>query len=585
MSDTATANSTEAVDAAWQKPVGVSLALASGFLVGASFILKKKGLLRAVARHAVDGELGNSHVYLKSPMWWLGMVLMALGEIANFGAYAFVPAILVTPLGALSVVVSAVLSAILLQEHLSFSGKVGCAQCIIGAVIIVLHAPASNATHTIPEFFSYVLYPSFGAALVHSATHWNDDNQFRQWLTYPLLGFVGLTVCAQVHFLNRALDRFSTAIVTPVYYVFFTTATLTSSAVLFRGFAVASAADAVSIVLGFLTIVAGVALLFQYSLELTRRATAAAAADAKDSEAGKLDEEDLLESSSCGSSEGCGGDDAGGADGSGEDVRVDSGVEDEPVPPLPSSLLRRGPQLTSAPTLGRCSVSFAVVRSVSESGGGGLAVGAVRARAAAAAAESYFAQPEDADAGVTEGEDEARELLPASASVEAAGSLPPEARRPAVWRRRAHGPSPPAAEAAGFPPVTDGGELGDAPRRPSTAGPRLTSRGAGAPPPLPPHYPHHPHNGGGVLRGSGRVSPQPDRRVSGSPSVGSSNGGGGGPGRGGSVAAAQVPGSLAGGLERLVDPPAPRRPGVGGSAPQRRVVSEQFAARWRDAVV
>ncbi|KAJ1549611.1 hypothetical protein HK405_004256, partial [Cladochytrium tenue] len=498
----------------------------------------------------------------------------ALGEFANFGAYAFVPAILVTPLGALSVVVSAVLSAILLQEHLSFSGKVGCAQCIIGAVIIVLHAPASNATHTIPEFFSYVLYPGFGAALVYSATHWNDDNQFRQWLTYPLLGFVGLTVCAQVHFLNRALDRFSTAIVTPVYYVFFTTATLTSSAVLFRGFAVASATDAVSIVLGFLTIVAGVALLFQYSLELTRRATAAAAAvDAKDSEAAKLDEEDLLE----------GDDNASAADGAvdGDDACVDSGVENDPVPPLPPSLLRRGPQLTSAPTLGHRSVSFAVVRSVSESGSGGLAVGAVRVRAAAEAAESS-AQLDDADAAAVEGEDDARELLP-GAATDVPGSLPPEARRPAMWRRRAQGPSLPATAAAGTL-AADGGELGDAPRRPSTAGPRLQAGGTGAPP-LPPHYPHHHRYGGSVRRGSGRVSPQSDRRVSGSHSVGSSNGGGVGPGRGGSAAASQVPVSLAGGLERLVDPPAPRRPGVGGSAPPRRVVSEQFSARWRDAVV
>lgn len=36
---------------------------------------------------------------------------MILGEIANFAAYAFAPAILVTPLGALSVLVGYVASA------------------------------------------------------------------------------------------------------------------------------------------------------------------------------------------------------------------------------------------------------------------------------------------------------------------------------------------------------------------------------------------------------------------------------------------------------------------------------------------
>ena len=44
--------------------------------------------------------------YLKEPMWWIGMVLLAAGETANFIAYAFAPASLVTPLGALSVIVS-----------------------------------------------------------------------------------------------------------------------------------------------------------------------------------------------------------------------------------------------------------------------------------------------------------------------------------------------------------------------------------------------------------------------------------------------------------------------------------------------
>ena len=37
------------------------------------------------------------------------MLTMVVGEIANFAAYAFAPAILVTPLGALSIIVRSVL--------------------------------------------------------------------------------------------------------------------------------------------------------------------------------------------------------------------------------------------------------------------------------------------------------------------------------------------------------------------------------------------------------------------------------------------------------------------------------------------
>lgn len=43
--------------------------------------------------------------YLLEPLWWLGLVTMALGEVANFAAYAFAPAILVTPLGAISIII------------------------------------------------------------------------------------------------------------------------------------------------------------------------------------------------------------------------------------------------------------------------------------------------------------------------------------------------------------------------------------------------------------------------------------------------------------------------------------------------
>jgi hypothetical protein len=112
----------------------------------------------------------------------------------------------------------------------------------------------------------------FGSAIAYSGRHWDDDNQFLKWEFYLLLAFIILTIMGQIHFLNKALNQFSTAIVSPVYYVFFTSATLISSAVLFRGFAVESLASGVSLVMGFLVIVGGVALLFQYSIKLKKLA-------------------------------------------------------------------------------------------------------------------------------------------------------------------------------------------------------------------------------------------------------------------------------------------------------------------------
>ncbi|KAJ3192029.1 hypothetical protein HK101_007157 [Irineochytrium annulatum] len=300
-----------AVSAApWQKGVGITLALASGCFIGSSVVFTKKGLLMTRSN-----EEGREHAYLKSPVWWIGMVLMGLGEISNFGAYAFAPAIMVTPLGALSVVIGTILSSIFLKESLTFVGKIGCALCIIGSIIIVLHAPSSNGTETINEFFGYVISPGFlvyagiclgaiafllfrvapkygtksplvylsissltGSFLVLAAQGFGSsvvytirnpsDNQFLRWPIYPLFAFVVGTVIAMIHFLNRALSIFSTAIVTPIYYVSFTTATLIASAVLFRGFPVEDVNGGLTIVLGFTVIVGGVLLLFQLSVEM-----------------------------------------------------------------------------------------------------------------------------------------------------------------------------------------------------------------------------------------------------------------------------------------------------------------------------
>lgn len=84
---------------------------------------------------------------------------MVCGEIFNFAAYAFAPAILVTPLGALSVLIGAVLGAYFLKEELGTLGKLGSAMCLIGAVIIVLHAPPDKEIDTIDEILNYAIQP------------------------------------------------------------------------------------------------------------------------------------------------------------------------------------------------------------------------------------------------------------------------------------------------------------------------------------------------------------------------------------------------------------------------------------------
>lgn len=84
---------------------------------------------------------------------------MGIGEVCNFSAYAFAPAILVTPLGALSVLIGAVLGSYFLGERLGILGKVGCAICLVGSVVIVLHAPPDKDLENIDELLHYALMP------------------------------------------------------------------------------------------------------------------------------------------------------------------------------------------------------------------------------------------------------------------------------------------------------------------------------------------------------------------------------------------------------------------------------------------
>ncbi|KAI8376302.1 magnesium transporter NIPA-domain-containing protein [Radiomyces spectabilis] len=288
------------------KAIGVTLAVASGLFIGSSFVFKKKGLLQSIERSG--GIAGEGYSYLKSAMWWLGMILMVVGELCNFVAYAFTQAILITPLGALSVVISAILSSIFLKEKLNFQGKVGCLQCIVGAVVIVLHAPEQSASDTSIDTFQHlvlsvgflvyagivtlislalVLYcgprwgktnmlvyisicsligslsvvftQGLGSAIVHSIT---ISNQFTHWFIYLVIAIVVVTLIIEIVYLNKALNLFNTALVTPTYYVIFTTLTIVSASVLYQGFD-ASGADIATCVLGFISICSGIALLHQ----------------------------------------------------------------------------------------------------------------------------------------------------------------------------------------------------------------------------------------------------------------------------------------------------------------------------------
>ena len=60
-------------------------------------------------------------------------------------------------------------------------------------------------------------------------------NQLDKGSFWGFVVLVTVSIITQMNYLNKALDTFNTAVVTPIYYVFFTTSTIVSSAILFNG--------------------------------------------------------------------------------------------------------------------------------------------------------------------------------------------------------------------------------------------------------------------------------------------------------------------------------------------------------------
>jgi hypothetical protein len=108
---------------------------------------------------------------------------------------------------------------------------------------------------------SVVFTQGFGSAIVYSI---GVANQFTNWFIYLMLLILTFTLALEIVYLNKALNLFNTALVTPTYYVIFTTMTILSSTILFQGFN-ASGTDIASCVMGFFCICSGVALLHHSS--------------------------------------------------------------------------------------------------------------------------------------------------------------------------------------------------------------------------------------------------------------------------------------------------------------------------------
>jgi len=201
---------------------------------------------------------------------------------------------------------SAILASFLLNEELGHLGRVGCTLCLLGSLIIVLHAPEDKDIQTVDEILHYAVQPGFmlycftvlvfstvmiyavvpkygrsnplvyisicsvvGSVSVMAIKGFGiavkltfaGNNQFTHPSTYVFGVVVVGCILVQMNYFNKALDTFSTNVVNPMYYVGFSTATIVASVILFQGFNTNDPANSISLLAGFITTFLGVHLL------------------------------------------------------------------------------------------------------------------------------------------------------------------------------------------------------------------------------------------------------------------------------------------------------------------------------------
>lgn len=87
------------------------------------------------------------------------------------------------------------------------------------------------------------------------------SNNFNSWLMYFFFLAVVVCIFVQMNYLNKALDLFNTSIVTPVYYVFFTTLVIVASSILFKEWRQLDAEDVLGNLCGFMVVIIAIILL------------------------------------------------------------------------------------------------------------------------------------------------------------------------------------------------------------------------------------------------------------------------------------------------------------------------------------
>ncbi|KAI0220065.1 NIPA-like protein 2 [Lamellibrachia satsuma] len=251
------------------------------------------------------------------PLWWLGFILMVLGEVGNFSAYGFAPASLVAPLGTTTVIANMFIAVGILKERLRPTDIFGCCMAVVGAFLLVNFSTRTekvlDADGIVEHLqkLSFIIYICTEVAVltalfivklkfhvdsvlvlilitailasftVISAKAVSGMLQLTMagslqvhyaifWLLLVVMVVTGVT---QVKFLNQAMQLFDSTTVVPTNFVFFTiSAILAGKSVIFTTSAILAGNATFagkSVIFTTSAILAGKSVIFTTSVILT----------------------------------------------------------------------------------------------------------------------------------------------------------------------------------------------------------------------------------------------------------------------------------------------------------------------------
>jgi len=265
--------------------IGIILSVIADTIISVSLSVTKLAHMRNE-----DPETGKPvKAYIKVPLWWLGIILNAGGELGNLFAYGFAPASVVTPVGSVGVLCNAFLATWFLKEPLTKRNLVGMFTIICGVVLIVLGVPEAPVDLTVdtitndvlahPRAYGYLIFlfccilllrflaPRYGdkyilvylmlcslissitviaarsfSSMLTSMLEGCDDGEeycdtFTDVVSAPLfwvcLLVIVITAIWSVKYLNNAMMLYGNNQVVPLYYCTFTMSSVVGAAIVY----------------------------------------------------------------------------------------------------------------------------------------------------------------------------------------------------------------------------------------------------------------------------------------------------------------------------------------------------------------